>query len=578
MPDGTLIRNVPEGTTQSELSRRLTKARQQPTASIGPMTGEFQSTVAGEADAVERQAPAFQRFTMNAEQHAPALLGGAAAVASGGASLPVSALISGLFTGGGELARQKMSREPTDVQAAATEGGKVAAFGLAAGGVLKGLGALAGKLFRSPLGAEGQRAADFAKSEGLPFPLSSAAPASSAAKAQQSAGALMPAYIRNTSDAQQVTRELNKRVGLFTQKADVFDDAARRGQQFLKEAFDPGETAMRDVFTGFKAKIGPDAQIELNATRSAAKTAYERMKARGETRGPLYRRLKAYIDPKGPGFKSVTMSTQEVDDFLRGVTQDTFVKGTTWAEEGKLVANALVRDIDGYGQNFGLSFSDDYAKAAAGRAEYRELRNIPGLQSLSREFGGRGGKLGSIDWMNSMFRAENAKALAKVRELNPPLYHDLADAWLARQIQQFSGSKSELLPTLNGAGLRNWFEANNKDISQFMTKEQVQALDNFSLYAKHMTGSQVAAKKFAERTPEATAAMVGRTGAEVMGAIKAPFIMLPTEGAAFLLARGLSDPNSVLFKAFTTGFDPKFRSFMVKSGQIAGQTAANVQD
>jgi hypothetical protein len=52
-------------------------------------------------------------------------------------------------------------------------------------------------------------------------------------------------------------------------------------------------------------------------------------------------------------------------------------------------------------------------------------------------------------------------------------------------------------------------------------------------------------------------------------------IMIPGEMASFVLARGLSDPSSSLFKVFTQGFSPGMRSFMVKSAGLAGGQAAS---
>ena len=547
------------------------------TQSVGPITDQVgydsRSTVAQEAAAVEREIPSFQRFTMNADKYAPVTLGLAGAVATGGASLVPSALIGGGFGGGGELARQRTQGEPLDLAA----GGKEAAFqaggGLLIGKTLKVLGSTAKALFGSPLGKAGP-AAKYAADEGIPFPLSSALPGSGAARSQQASGALVPGYIRNASDATKVAQAINQRVGTFTQKAEVFDEAALQGQKFLREVFDPGETAMRRTFADFKTAVGPDAQIEVNATKPALRTLYERLKARGETTNPLYRRIKAMVDPKGPASKRVTYDAQEMDDLLRGVINQTYVKGTTWAEEGKELTAAIIKDMDAYGQNLGLSFADDYAKASAGRAEYRELREIPGLAALSKELGSGGGKKGSIDWMNSLFREENAKALAKIRELNPSLYHDLSDAWLARQIQQFASPKGTVLPTLDGAGFRTWFEQNSGKLQQFMTKDQLRALDNFSLYAKYMTGAQTQAKAWANRTPEGTASLVGRLAGEGFAAAKMP-LLIAGEGGSFLLARGLSDPSSQLFKVFTEGFSPAFRSFVIKSGQMGGQAAGH---
>ena len=71
------------------------------------------------------------------------------------------------------------------------------------------------------------------------------------------------------------------------------------------------------------------------------------------------------------------------------------------------------------------------------------------------------------------------------------------------------------------------------------------------------------------------AALLARGAAEATAMKLNPTIMVPGEAASYVLAKGLSDPSSQLFKVFTEGFSPATRSFVVKSGQLTGAAGAN---
>lgn len=617
MPDGTVVTNVPAGTTQTELMRRYKNLR-----SNGPTRMELileaerrgilpQREAALLAEARKRgliDAPAsdgvetpfstrarlgsqlgfspqntpeqFQSFSKRNVAKALPFAGGiAASLAVPGSGFGALALQSLAAAGGataGELGRQTVTDEPLDPIKALERGGEEGFGNLIGGGVLKALGAGASKLFSTRLTPEQTLGANFAREQKAPFPLSSAAPGSAGGRTQQILRGTLAGDIRTHKDATKVAQFLNRNVnGVASELAPgarPTAEAAQKGQAFLRSLFEPGETRLRETFDDFAGVVGRDAQIPRDRTLSAARSALESLKDRGETRNPLYTRLRNMFDKRAK--KSPTQTAQEMNDFLRGVQDDSFVKGTKWADEGKRVMNAVVKDLDDYGKNFDINFADAYAKATEVRAEFRKLKEIPGLQALSREFGGKGAKKGDLDWLSSLFRQGNGKALAEIRKTNPDLYHELADSWLAHNLNRFSGNTQGVIGrVLDGKQLRAWFETNRDLLKEAFGTQQFKVLDNFSLYAAYMAK----AARFADDPTQALTPreMLFRGAAEIGGAGFTTPLMLSGEPAAYVLAKGLSDPSSRLFKLFTQGFPESTRAVMRRSAQITGQLTAS---
>jgi len=487
---------------------------------------------------------------------------------SGWGALALQSLASGLGGASGELLRQQREREPTNPTQIAKVGGTTAAGNFAGGALFKTLGMASKAIFSTPLNPEQQQAANFAREQGLKFPLSSAAPGTAAGNVQQGTRTFLAGDIKTQLDANKVTTYLNNTVGRMTEKANVFDDAARQGQEFLRQVFEPGETAYKNAFGNYAEAVGADTPIPTANTLAAVQKAADMLENRGQTTGGLYQRLRTILK-RAPE----TYTAREFDELYGSVIKQAFTSKAAAGGEGKLVLSGIVQDMDAVGQaTGGVNFADDIAKASAIREQFRELRNVPQLERLATEIGDRGGTRGTIDWMNSLFSSGNGKALAKLRELNPTLYHDLADAWLARQIDNAAGySKGGIARTVDGEALRSWFEQNQDKIREIFGAPQAQALDNFSIYAKYMTG---AVKRSAEGKTFDMLNLLPRAGAEAGALALKPAVIVSGEPAAFLLARGLADPNSALFKAFTEGFSPATRSFAIKAGGLVGQQGA----
>lgn len=577
MPDGTLIRNVPEGTTKAQLLEKLGKANAGAAVSppkreysIGPSTSGLSPAesqqlmydqVAAEADQIESEVPFFNRPSTQdlARKYGIPALASMLVPGSGLPALLAQSAVGGATSGGVTLAQQSLDKQPLDLTEAAKDAGATAGGNLAGGLALKGLGAAARKLFVTPLTPEAQAAAEFAKQSKVPLPLSSAAPGSRGATAQRASDIPLLGNLTNQRDSNRVVQFLNSQVGTLSPKARPIQEAATQGQQFLRSVLDPGETTFRSTFGAFREAVGDVADVPLTNTRAALVNAAAALKQRGET-GALAKRITtvAKLNPE-------SMSAQQLDDFYRGLLSDASRSSGGQAEMNKILP-AIAKDMDDFGKPFGLNFGDDIARANAVRDQYRELTKIPQLQALSRDVKDPG------KWFTTLFDPGNGKALAKLRELNPELYHDLADSYVASNIQRFSKPVKDGFGTaLDGKGLRAWYEQNADRLKLILGAPQAKAVDNFTNYAAHVNG---AVERGVTGTSFDPVNALARLGASGSSSFISPYIAAFGEPGSFVLARGLSDPSSWLFQMFTKGVSPSTASFWLKSSQLAGQSAA----
>lgn len=452
-----------------------------------------------------------------------------------------------------------------DFKEAGKAGLEVGVGNLTGGTLVKGLGWVAKSIFGSGLSAADDAAMAAAKAQGAPFPLSIVKPS----PAQRAADKFVLGKLGNQQQANKVTQWLNTKLASLTQKAAVFDDAAAKGQTFFKEMTEPGKNALRKTFDDFTAAVGADTKIPIGRTRSVAATALETLQRGGHTKNPLAVRLRSML--KARGMSAAEMTPAEIDGLMFGIARDTYSRGTNEAVvgAGEALMKALADDADDYAKLIGKSFAPEFQAAQASRAAYRELiKKVPQIATLAKEYGEQGATKGSIQWMNNLFTSGNGKALAEIRKANPQLYHDIADAWVASKINTFVKYNEQIgTNSLNGAGFRSWVEQNADTIKEVLGKDQFTALDNFSQYAATMTGSSLA--KAGQPIPVQN--MVFSGGMMTAAGFTSPWLLVPTEGAAFVLARGISDPSSALYKLFT---NPATKEAVRAAGKAGGQAAA----
>jgi hypothetical protein len=118
--------------------------------------------------------------------------------------------------------------------------------------------------------------------------------------------------------------------------------------------------------------------------------------------------------------------------------------------------------------------------------------------------------------------------------------------------------------------LRNWYVTNKDKIKLIYGAPQAKALDNFTSYASYMDAASRAGNKLPRSLDVlSVGARLGGAGAAKFIGVGAPLI-IGSEGGAYVLAKGLSDPNSALFKLFTEGVSDKTRSLWLATGQMGG--------
>lgn len=580
LPDGTIVKNVPEGTTQSQLMARLGKAnRLQPfnfdlnTPSISAAepdpdsVGKMASQVGEDYQAAEAQNPWIERGST--QRQALAALSGFVGSRVPGGGLLLSSLGAGAGGALGELGAQQFQNEPADLGEAAMEGAKQGAGNLVGGGIIKGLSATARKLFGTTLDDSAKAAAGYAKEKGVPFPLSSAVPGSKAATAQQASRALLPGEIKTQLDANKVAQFLNREVGTIQAQGRPIDEAALKGQQFLRKVFEPGETVYTETFKNFRQAVGDATAIPLPNTTQAIQGVAEALKVRGTT-GQLVQQIQQLA--KRPPSQ---LTAQQLDD-LYGELLKKGTKNHAAMAEMNVVLSGIAKDLDEVGKGFGVSFGDDLLKARGVRDEFRELRKVPGLERLAKDFGDKGAPMGTRQWMSELFGNPNGKALSELRARNPELYHELADSWLGSNIARFSRTPDNaVMPILDGKALRGWFEQNREQLKLIYGTDQAKALDNFTRYASHMSGASIRAATGRTFEP---ANLLARGAVESAGLATKPHLIIPSQAGAYVLAKGLSDPNSALFKLFTEGVKPSTMSFLETSARLSGQAASQSRD
>ncbi len=574
LPDGTLVQNVPAGTTKAELARRLGKVR--------PFTGKLDHELAESLEAKSDMVPVPQgvqnrwnavapgvvkpeydkTHVANALPIAGGIAGGLLSGGTGWGALALSSLGAGGGAALGTFGKQAMLDEPLDAKAAGEEGLKTGAGNLIGGTVLKSLGTAANQIFSSKaLPALGKQAQQFAAQQGAPFPLGLTQPS----RLQRLTGRMLGGRVANQQQAIKLAQELNRTVGTFTSNARPIDEAAVRGQAFLRKVFEPGETALRNTFAHYRTVIGDQMPIPTRNTLDAAQQVTERLANRGQTTGGLYQRLRTMIK-RNPD----SLTTEEFDELYGAIIKQSFSSTARAGGEGRLMLEAITRDLDEFGKPKGIAFGEEMAMAQKMREQFRNLRDIPGLERLAADFG-KGGAAGTRNWMNELFTDPNGKALAEFRKLSPELYTELADSWLAGNIDRFSQKSIENYGRyLDGAAFRQWFDKSRKGLVTIFGPEQVTALDNFSAYAAFMSSG---VGKVGSKLTPADMLFSGGAGMTALGAGQ-PGLIIPAEAAAWVLARGVTDPKSHLFRIFTDGFSPATRASMLRMGQLSGQAAA----
>ena len=523
----------------------------------GEITPEIEETVAPHQMPYPQQT--FDRET--AKEYLP-LAGGIAGTATGGTSLIPSAIGAAVGASAGEATKQKLQGKTPDLWDVVNEGALAGGGTLAGGLIFKGLAEAAKMIFRpKPLPPGSQKAAEFAQKEGVPLPLSGADPTSRGAMMESMSSLALPGRLRNIKDARAVNTFINTTTQKMTSKAKAIDEVAVKGQGFFKSIYGRAKEAGEEGFQKFVGQVGQDTPIPLRNFTDEAAGAVQTMKEAGIS-GALMTKLRT-IQKAG--------TTQLPLEFVEGIRKDIgkIARRTNNVKViGDKLKEAIMKDYDEVGAQLGISAREMSEEAIAKYAQFAKLtKEFPQLGRFGKEFGERGGTMGSRQWFGELFTEGNAKALNEIRKESPALYRELSDTWLAQLLERNSTASTGMFgKVLDGERFRKYFKANENTFKKILGKEKTEVLNNFSRYTEKV-GELLKTKPIEGQE----AAM--RLG-EIAGTVKFPAIFIPNEAASYMLAKGLSDPKSQLYKLFTTGPSLSFKKGAKLSLEALGQSAA----
>lgn len=488
--------------------------------------------------------------------------GGALGATIAGPGLLAAGIGAAIGGAGGETARQGIEGQDLDLWDITKEGA-ISGGGTLVGGLMFNSLAKAAKAIFSPkpLPPGAKEAAEFAARENLPLPIKGADPTSRAAMAQSVAEMGLPGRIKSISDARQINTYINQSIGQMTTRAKAIDEVAVKGQQFFKDIYDTAKGAGEAGFQKFTSQVGDETVIPMRNFLEATGEAIEKMKGAGIS-GALMTKLRTIQKAE------TTELPLNIMDGIRKDIGKIARKNNNVKTISDDLKEAILKDYDEVGAQLGISAREMAEEAIQKYALFAKLtKEFPQLERFGKQFGERGGTMGSKQWFGELFTEGNAKALNEIRKQSPKLYQELSDTWLAQLLERHTTATTGMFgKVLDGEKFRAYFEANKTAIKKILGTERTEVLNNFTNYTKHV-GDALKTQPIGGQ--EATM----RLG-EVAGGMAFPHIFIPNEAASYLLAKGLSNPNSVPYKLFTTGPSLSFKKASKLSLESMGQAGA----
>jgi len=504
-----------------------------------------------------------------AREYLPVAAGALGAMA-GGSGIVLPSLLAGAGTTAGEVGRQKLEGGKIDLYDAVVSGGKATAGTLAGGLVFKTLSGLANKVFSpQPLNKAQKVAEEYAKENNLPLPLSSATKSRGGMLQLGAENATLPARLKTAKDANKITQYINRvaldEVPAMAQKAKPVEQVVQKGRDFFTSIYNPAKEAGQEGFDKFVSSVGIDTPVRTgnfygvldDAIASLQKSGLTSNAKSGGLWGLLQQQKKLGPQPK-------TLDEYEI---LRKAISKSGRKASRVAADLK---EAILKDYDDVGAELGVSARELAQEAINKSAEFFRLKkDFPELEFFATN------KAADDKWLGMLFSGRNAKALTYIRQEHPEIYHELSDTWLAQIINSKTRSTNGIIgKVLDGPALMKWVESNKSDLMRILGKEKAGVLSNFSQYA-------AATQRSVERAandPITSMELLTRAGAEGTALFFKPHIMVPTEATAYVLAKGLSNPNSSLFKLFTSGPPELIKKGAKNALMLGGQLAVKPID
>lgn len=380
-------------------------------------------------------------------------------------------------------------------------------------------------------------ALEFARGADAPIPLSTVK-GGAGAVAEKASGLSFFGNLVRRDRASKINKIIEQQAQAFTPFAKPPEVVAPRAQTLLKETLSDASDVKNVAFSRLETTIGKDTPIPDSTIKSAISEALQEAKAQGKRiTGPL-KELEEFMNFEGD--RSFGALERFRKDTVNKITGNYKTK-----EVGQPVLDAIeevyrqVGNTKGFDVNAAIKEANDLTK------QLSALKKIPGLSKFSEDVKSPQG------WITGFVNENNSQALNIIKDKAPDLYKSLTEQRLAMSFFNRSGEWSP-------KGFVKFIRDNPKFIEDTFGKDQKNALGNFAAYiettsdfANRSGGIADAVASFGGPT---LAGFVGRDLGSVVG----------TELSGVVLARQLTNPNSLLFKIFSES-DP------IKVGRVIEQ-------
>ena len=541
MPDGTIIEDVPEGTTQAEIARRY---------------GLPQSTDAtqDEAQSSPSSPLSFTPNTTDLTEYLPAAGAIAGGLAVPGLTVPKIALSTVAAGGGaavGDIAQQYREGKGIDIGHAFDTAVDYGKWQLGGSVFFKGLSGLLGKLTGEATPAA-KEVIEYATKKDAPLDVGSVGSRTGKA-AQKTASMLTPGEMVIKQNSDDIGNFIVAEAERIAPKVESLDITVSKANAELNQIMTSADDAKIAAFETFENSVGKDAPVLINNTRKAAMEVADRMEKSGLTNTMYYKQIKSFLEK---GTNEMAVSDAEImRKSLNKKSYNASKNNPGIREYNDIMDDAFSMDYDALGAQLGLpeQLSSLLGKAKENTIISRALQSVPGFKQYATVIGERGGAFKHEEWLNGVMLPQNAKALAILEKANPELVGEIKTAWLASKINKSLIGKSagDRGFVIRANDFDNFIKENKHILKAYFSPEQISALDNLATYAKYTEKSANLSDKAVDMAGRGW--QVGRAMTEAASVYNAPAVSIPAELGAWALAAGLTDPKSWVFKVFTTG-------------------------
>lgn len=477
----------------------------------------------------------------------------------------IAASTIGAFTGGAsEFAQDNPNADVLDILSAGGQTGlEFAASDIAGAGLGGVIGRGIEKTFPK-LDKITKRAIKFAQREGAPIPVSVAKSGlSRLGKAFKSASdeTLLGDFVRVRK-----AREINQFINVKTQQlsGNVTNPTAtaQRGADYITSIFDDADESINAAYRLIEEKVGKETPITIFNLKETAQQALNRWTKAGVNNATVSRVRKLLIQNPDQ------LPFEDVDQLRKTINKAS--KNRELNAGANLIMDGIERDFTPIGNQLGIDLPSEIKKAGQLVKELTDLNKIPGLKNFKDIRNPDG-------WLRSFVSEKHIPALDVIKKRAPELHSELLQARMSQIIKEHTQStEGRMGEVIDGKKLRDFYDANQKMIRRIFGKQQSQLLDNFTRYLSAVDGELKAADKGGSLLSFTNDAFV-RAG-EAALAFKNPVLFATGETGAAAISSQLMNPNSALFKIFTSTAPDAINSALRVGTPLAFKTALQFKE